>query len=285
MALDITEISANHFEGGRRVTGGGSAGKPDLAALLIEHITALQALDGRAATGVADNTALAAIEADSRTDRQIALVESPLRLWWYNAASVAAAGPDVVVPDDNPATGRWEALATPGQGAYTTLSAQFVQPAVAATVVASVVNTSWLAVGMRLFIVNGGYYEVTAIGSLTSVTVRNLGYAGNAAPAATVANASAVVASGAIGPNWPRGVGTLVAGTATISNVTITAQSRVRVTPLTSAGTAYGRLEAPVASYVVGAGTGSFVVNSQQMNAAGVETNDTSTFLWEIIEI
>jgi len=46
-----------------------------------------------------------------------------------------------------------------------------------------------MSVGQNLFVQGGGYYSVSSIGSGTTVTVTNLGYAGNAAAASTVTGA------------------------------------------------------------------------------------------------
>lgn len=79
------------------------------------------------------------------------------------------------------------------------------------------------------------------------------------------------------------GTATLAAGTVTISSVTITANSRIFVTRKDHAGTiGTDGFEVPVASRTVGAGTGSFVVNSI-VDAGTVGSSDTSTFDWLIV--
>jgi hypothetical protein len=79
------------------------------------------------------------------------------------------------------------------------------------------------------------------------------------------------------------GTGALVAGTLTISSVTITASSRIFVTRKDPAGTlGTDGLDVPVAGRTVGAGTGSFIVNAINDNA-GTGTSDTSTFDWLIV--
>lgn len=181
--------------------------------------------------------------------------------------------------------------------AAVTTSAQFTQPASAANVAITVTKTSPFTVGAEIFIENGGFYEVVSIANATGMTVKNLGYPDNASPAATVASGSDIIIVGARGAPgedgddgtdgtpWARGTATLSNGTITVSSVTITANSRVRVSALTLTGTAYGVLEAPPASHTIGAGTGSFVINSKKTDASGLETGDQSVVLYEIIEL
>jgi hypothetical protein len=184
-----------------------------------------------------------------------------------------------------------------GTVAAVTTSALFTQPSSAANVAITVTKTSPFTVGAELFIENGGFYEVVSIASATGMTVKNLGYADNASPAATIASGSDIIiagARGAAGTNgtngtnglpWTRGTTTLVSGTKNITSQTITANSRVRVNPITLTGTAFGHLEAPLASYTIGAGTGAFTINSKKADGSGVETGDGSLVLWEIVEI
>lgn len=73
-----------------------------------------------------------------------------------------------------------------GLNAFTTLSANFTQPAVNAAVTITVGTSAWIAPGQGIYIAGGGYYTVNSIGDLTHVTVINVGAAGNAAPGATV---------------------------------------------------------------------------------------------------
>jgi hypothetical protein len=78
------------------------------------------------------------------------------------------------------------------------------------------------------------------------------------------------------------GTATLASGTANIPGVTITANSRIFLTQKTAGGTTGTRLQAPSASRSVGAGTGSFVIESVDTSGA-VVTTDTSTVDWQII--
>ncbi len=85
---------------------------------------------------------------------------------------------------------------TNGVSAFTTTTAGFTMPAVAATVVVAVATTAWMSVGQVVFVRNAGYFTVNAIGSAISVTLTNLGYVGNAAPAAVIGSGQTVSAGG-----------------------------------------------------------------------------------------
>lgn len=67
-------------------------------------------------------------------------------------------------------------------------SSSFTQPAVGSPVSVTIPDTDLISpyVGQIVFIQAGGYYQVGAISSSTIFTAVNLGYAGNAAPGATV---------------------------------------------------------------------------------------------------
>lgn len=97
-----------------------------------------------------------------------------------------------------------------GINAFTVTTADFNQPAELATVVVSVAESSWAAIGQNVFIPVGGYYEVTAIVAGT-LTLKNLkdtttdAYLSNADPFTTTAtpivSGSAVSPGGIQGPN------------------------------------------------------------------------------------
>ena len=83
------------------------------------------------------------------------------------------------------------------------------------------------------------------------------------------------VPAGQVGALQPQdGTATLVAGTVTISNVTLTANSKIMLTHNTPGGTV-GYLSAPSGSRTTGA-AGSFVINSSS-------NVDTSTVDWVIV--
>jgi uncharacterized protein (UPF0333 family) len=64
------------------------------------------------------------------------------------------------------------------------------------------------AVGQTLYVGGGGYYTVSSITNGTTVVLTNLGYAGNAAPAAAVASAAAVTPAGIKGDTGASGAAT-----------------------------------------------------------------------------
>lgn len=78
----------------------------------------------------------------------------------------------------------------------TTVTSNFAQPAVNATVAVVVGSTGSFAVDSIQQIEGGGTYKVVSIADGTHATLRNLGYAGSAAPGATVTAPAKVVAGG-----------------------------------------------------------------------------------------
>ncbi len=90
------------------------------------------------------------------------------------------------VPGPAGAAGAAGAAGTNGVNAFSTTSAGFTQPAVAATVSVTVVSSAWAIIGADAYVQNGGYYLITAIADSTHVTLQNRGYTGNAAPAAII---------------------------------------------------------------------------------------------------
>ena len=95
-----------------------------------------------------------------------------------------------------------------GVNAYTTTLADFVQPAVSGSVTIAVANSTWLAVGLTVFVEVGGYYTITNIPTTTSVIVVNSGASGNAAPGATVSSGSKMVSGGMPGASSVFSIGT-----------------------------------------------------------------------------
>ena len=101
-----------------------------------------------------------------------------------------------------------------GANAFTTITAPFNQPAVGANVFIadSTGGFLWMVPGQNIFIEDGGYYEVVSVfngggGPGTAASVTNLGYeadgfgfAGNAAPGASIPSGSRVSPAGVIGP-------------------------------------------------------------------------------------
>ena len=98
-----------------------------------------------------------------------------------------------------------------GLNSFTTLASSYVQPSVGANVTIATtnlgqLNNKWVGVGQILFIVGGGYYQVVSVPSLTTIEVQNLGYTGNAAPAATIASGGNVSPGGLQGVSGTPGV-------------------------------------------------------------------------------
>lgn len=86
-----------------------------------------------------------------------------------------------------------------GHNAFSATTAGFTVPASGATVIINLSDSAFVVVGENLFIAGAGYYQVTAVGAGGNITVKNLGVAGNAAPATVIASPSAVTPSGAQG--------------------------------------------------------------------------------------
>lgn len=81
----------------------------------------------------------------------------------------------------------------------------FTQPAVSSTVAVPFVSTAGMALNAVIYIETGGYYEVTALTDETHATIRNLGYPGNASPAATVTTGKKVTPGGVRGAQGDPG--------------------------------------------------------------------------------
>lgn len=78
----------------------------------------------------------------------------------------------------------------------TVTTASFTQPAAGSTVVVSVSSSVPFFVDQYVFVNGGGLYQVTALPSGTSITLRNLGHMTNAAASATVAASARVMDAG-----------------------------------------------------------------------------------------
>lgn len=117
----------------------------------------------------------------------------------------------VEVPGPPGGAGAPGAAGAAGQSAFTTLSANFTMPAEAASAVAAVVNSSWIAVNEIVYLAKSdgsviGYFQATAIGGATSVTLKNLKdtanslYVSNSALGAVFTTGSKLCPSGLQGP-------------------------------------------------------------------------------------
>lgn len=87
------------------------------------------------------------------------------------------------------------AAGSDGLHAYTLTTAAFVMPAVNASVAVAVGNGSWIGNGQIIYVEGAGYFSASSPAA-ESVTLTNLGYGPNVAPATNV-DAGAVVSPGA----------------------------------------------------------------------------------------
>ena len=89
---------------------------------------------------------------------------------------------------------------TAGVSAFTAVSpSSFVIPAVNSTVTVSVLDSSWMAIGELVFVSDGtdkGTFQVTALPTTTSVTLKFLGYQLDSLPGATIDVAAIVTPTG-----------------------------------------------------------------------------------------
>jgi len=93
----------------------------------------------------------------------------------------------VTIPGPKGDTGAAGADGNNGVSAYALTTAAFTVPAVSSNVTIDVSNSSWMIPGEPIFIQNAGFYDVVSKPSNASVTVKNLGYTGNAAPTTVIA--------------------------------------------------------------------------------------------------
>lgn len=89
---------------------------------------------------------------------------------------------------------------TDGINAFTVTSLNFSVPAIALSVTVTVADSVWAANGQIVFVSTAGYYQVTGIPLSTQLTLKNLGYPGNAAPATVITAPQQVSPGGLEGP-------------------------------------------------------------------------------------
>lgn len=97
-----------------------------------------------------------------------------------------------------------------GLNAFTVLTAGFTQPSVGSNVTIAVSASGqytavWAVAGQTIYIAGGGYYEVISVGATNAMTVKNLGYSGNASPTSTVTSGGKVSPAGPIGASGSAG--------------------------------------------------------------------------------
>lgn len=103
------------------------------------------------------------------------------------------------VPGPRGPSGVSPAAPTNGVDAFTITTFPFTQPVALATVVVDVSNSSWAAIGQIVFLEGGGYYEVAAKPTATSITLINLDYSDNVADGTIVALGKRVSPAGVAG--------------------------------------------------------------------------------------
>ena len=81
----------------------------------------------------------------------------------------------------------------------TTTTASYTQPSVGANVSVSVIATAGLTAGQELFISGGGYYTIANVTNATTLSLTNLGYAGNVAAATVISSIQSVTMAFASG--------------------------------------------------------------------------------------
>lgn len=118
----------------------------------------------------------------------------------------------IQVPGAAGAAGSNGTNGTDGVDAYTTFTVAFTMPAELASDTATVGDTSWIAVNQILYAARAdgsviGYFQATAVGGATSVTLKNLEdtasgvYTDNSAPGATFNIGSKLTPAGLQGPS------------------------------------------------------------------------------------
>jgi hypothetical protein len=94
------------------------------------------------------------------------------------------------------------AAGTNGLHAFTLSTADFIMPAVNASVSVSVGNGSWIGTGQIIYVEGAGYFSASSPAA-GSVTLTNLGYGPNAAPATNIEAGAIVSPGGPKGANAP----------------------------------------------------------------------------------
>lgn len=115
----------------------------------------------------------------------------------------------VNVPGVAGADGADGAAGSAGVSAFTVTTADFIVPAVGATVIVSVANSTWMVVGQKIFVggdinagsgTGGAYFTVSSKPGTTSVVLEFLGYEDDVA-VATVFDSGSGVSPGGTQPN------------------------------------------------------------------------------------
>lgn len=101
-----------------------------------------------------------------------------------------------MIPGPTGPTGAAGTNGTNGKNSFATTSAGFTVPAIASNVTLTVDDSTW-AIGTQVVYVQfAGYYEVQSTPSSTQITVKNLGYTGNAVAGAIIGSGAKVSPAG-----------------------------------------------------------------------------------------
>lgn len=117
-------------------------------------------------------------------------------LTYLNIASNVAAGDTIASGTSVVSGGSPGADGTEGGNAYTLTTANFVVPAVAASVAITVASSAWMTVGQDVFVEGAGYFSVDSKADDTHFTGTYLDVAGNTNTGNTVNAGAAVSPSG-----------------------------------------------------------------------------------------
>lgn len=138
----------------------------------------------------------------------------------------------------------FELVAARGQTGFTTTTADFIQPAVGATVTVDVSSSAFMVAGQPILVSNGGNYTVDSTPTGTSVTLQNDGAGGNASVGATISSGATLTPTGTPG-NSAYGLffnydNTLTVGAASgevrFNDATIGSATAIYVSETTSGG-------------------------------------------------
>lgn len=178
----------------------------------------------------------------------------------------------VNVPGPEGAAGSDGTNGVDGENAYTVTTDDFNIPAVAATVDVEVASTNWMVTGQIIFIEGAGEFEVTAVIDDNNVTLENLGYVNNSAPATNIATGAGVSPAG---PE-PDVTGFAASG----SNSDITELTGL-TTPLTVAQGGTGGATAAVARSNLGLSASPiYMIILEDRKATGTHGGDFNNGAW-----
>jgi collagen triple helix repeat protein len=123
-----------------------------------------------------------------------------------------------------------------GTTVATTTAAGYSQPAVGSNVAVTMSSAAGISIGLILYIQGGGYYSTQSVAG-NVVTLQNLGYTGNAAPATVINSGANVGGTGPQGPAGPAGTQGPAGTAATIAIGTTTTGAAGSNAAVTNSGT------------------------------------------------